>query len=75
MVAVPAVIPVTTPVEDTEATVVLVLLHTPPAAASLSVVVDPAQTVVTPVMLPAFGTGLTVIGLTATAVPQLLVTE
>ena len=59
----PADTPVTTPVvPPTVATSVLPLLHTPPLVTSLSVVVEPAQTTVTPVT--AAGIGLTVIGVT-----------
>ena len=49
-------------------------LQVPPVATSLNVVVDPAQTVVVPVIVPAIGNGLTVTVVVATAVPQLLVT-
>ena len=63
MVAVPAVMPVTSPVDDpTVATEVLLLLHTPPLVASLSAVVNPTQTAAVPVI----GTG---VGLTVTVVP------
>ena len=59
IVAVPAVRPLTTPVLDTVATDVLLLLHdTPLVAALLSVVVDPRHTNVEPVI--AGGVGLTV---------------
>jgi len=56
---VPAVTPVTTPLlVPMVATVVLLLLHEPPAVASLSVVVRPEQTLAVPVMEA--GNGLTV---------------
>ena len=74
MLAVPAVMPLTTPLVPTVATEVLLLLHVPPAVALLSVVVLPAVSVAVPVMVPADGNGLTVITLAAAAVPQLLVT-
>ncbi len=72
MVAVPAVIPVTTPAV-TDA-LLLLLVHAPPLAASVSVIVAPSHTLLLPVTVPAFGAGLTVTMLVATAVPQLLVT-
>ena len=53
MVAVPptAVIPVTAPLEEfTVAMAVLLLLHVPPPTISLSPVVNPVQTLVTPVI-------------------------
>ena len=74
MVAVPADTPVTMPVLPTVATVVAVLLHTPPVVASLNPVVAPAQTIAVPVIVPADGKGLTVTTLIAAAVPQPLVT-
>lgn len=50
MTAVPPATPVNTPDEmSMVATLVVLLLHVPPAAASLSVIVEPAQTVVGPV--------------------------
>ena len=59
MVAVPADTPVTIPVPaPTEAIEVLLLLHVPPLVASLSEVVSPTQTLLTPVI--ADGVGLTV---------------
>ena len=54
------------------ATAVLLLLQVPPEAASVRVVVRPAQTVVVPVMVPADGAALTVIAFVAEAEPQLL---
>ena len=50
MVAVPADMPVTNPVEVMVAIVVLLLLQTPPMVASLSVVVDPTHTLAMPVI-------------------------
>ena len=58
MVAVPADEPVTTPVVDTGATKVLLLLHTPPVAEVVSVVVKPTHRPVLPDMVA--GAGLTV---------------
>ncbi len=59
MLAVPAVIPDTTPVPaPTVATAVLLLLHAPPVLVVLSVVVCPTQALVLPVM--AAGSGFTV---------------
>src|ERR1035437_9634616 len=48
IVDVPAATPVTTPAPETVTFVVLLLLHTPPAVASLKVVVEPLQTLVAP---------------------------
>jgi hypothetical protein len=48
IVAVPADMPVTTPVVPVVAIVVALLLHTPPPEGSLKVVVNPGQTVMTP---------------------------
>ena len=51
IVAVPVPIPVTTPVpEPMVPTAVLLLVHVPPAVASLKVVVSPTHAVVVPVM-------------------------
>ena len=62
MVAVPAVTPVTTPVEAfTVATTVLLLLHVPPVLLELNEVVLPTQTAWVPLKVPAFGTAETVI--------------
>ena len=58
----------------TEAIAVLALLHVPPETLSDSGVVEPAQTVVVPEILPAIGNGFTVTVAVALAVPQLLVT-
>ena len=61
MVTVPALIPVTTPVEPTVATVVVPLvLHVPPDVASLNVIAEPAHTVPVPVVVIDAGNGLTV---------------
>ena len=52
IVHVPPATPVTTPVDDpTVATAVLLLLQCPPAVESVSVLVDPSQTLPVPVML------------------------
>ena len=59
MVVVPTAAPVTTP-PTTVATEGTVLLHTPPVAASVSVIDDKLQTLVVPTMDPAFGKGFTV---------------
>ena len=60
IIAVPALTPDATPLkEPIVATAMLLLLHVPPIVASLSVVVLPTQTAVTPVI--AAGSGLTVI--------------
>jgi hypothetical protein len=74
MDAVPGATPVTTPAPLTDATEVLLLLHTPPAAPSVNVVVFPAHIVVDPLMVPALGAAFTVIVLEALTEPQLLIT-
>jgi hypothetical protein len=58
IVEVPAETPVTTPVEDVILVAVPVLLHVPPAVASVSVIVLPTQTA--PGTKMESGTGLTV---------------
>lgn len=73
IVSIPLVIPVTTP-PVTDA-LVLLLLHTPPVTAFESVIVDPMHTPEGPVIVPAFGNGLTVIPFVAETVPHELVTE
>ena len=57
MVVTPTILPVTTPVEDMDAMVELLLLHVPPPA-SLRVVVDPRHTALAPSI--AVGNGFTV---------------
>ena len=61
MVAVPAATPVTTPVEDTVATAGLDDVHAPPAVAEANCVVEPAHTVVAPVIAATVGFTFTVI--------------
>jgi hypothetical protein len=73
MVAEPAVTPVTTPAASTVATPDALLLHVPPAAASVSVTEEPAHTDEVPVMVPAAGNGFTVTVVVTVVVPQLLV--
>ena len=76
MLAVPADTPVTTPVDaSTVATAVLELFQVPPVAVSASVVVEPVQTAVVPVIVPTDGIGLMVTVAEEIDVPQLLVTE
>ena len=77
MVALPAETPVTAPLAVTVATAVLLLLHTPPLTASEKLAVPPPAHMVNgpPVIVPGTGSGLTVTGTFATAVPQLFVTE
>ena len=59
MMAVPAVPPVTTPVAlPTIAVALLPVLHVPPVAVSVRVVVSPSHTVIVPVIL--LGSGFTV---------------
>src|ERR1019366_2139790 len=75
IVAVPAVIPVTTPVIDTDATALLLLLQLPPLRPLLlNVAIELIQTVEAPLTIPAFGSGFTVIILVALGEPQLFVT-
>ena len=59
MVSVPAKTPVTTPLETVA--FALAVLHVPPLAASLRVILAPTQTLATPLIIPAFGSGFTVI--------------
>ena len=76
IVAEPAATPVTTPVDAfTVAADVLLLLQVPPLLPLLvKAVVEPTQTDGVPPIVPAFGSGLTVIGYEALLVPQLVVT-
>src|SRR6202000_256808 len=74
MVVLPADTAVTTPVLPTVATIVFMLLHTPPAVASRNVLVLPAQTAPLPVIVPAAGRALTVTPAEAINVPQLPLT-
>lgn len=67
IVSVPLVTPVTTPAADMVAFPVVVL-HTPPAVEFVSVIVAPGHTLFGPVMVPAVGSGFTVI----TDVPTLV---
>ena len=73
IVSVPAETPVTIPPPVTEA-LVLLALHTPPAVASVTGIVDPAHTDELPVTVPANGNGFIVIVFVAVAVPQVTVT-
>ncbi len=58
----PEIFPVTTPVpEPTVAAEVLLLLHTPLAEASVSVIVDPTQTSIAPKIAAGDGYTVTVI--------------
>ena len=65
ILAVPVVMPLTTPVVDTVAMVGAELLQIPPVIASVKVVVLPTQTD----LLPPMGTGVAGIGFTVTEVP------
>ena len=61
MVAVPVPVPKTTPFTSTIATALLLVLHVPPAVPLLlRLIVDPAQTVAGPLIVPALADGLTV---------------
>ena len=72
MVDVPADTPVTTP-PDTVASALL-LLHVPPGAASVRVIVDPIHTPAGPLIVPVTRAAPTVTGADAIADPQALVT-
>jgi hypothetical protein len=74
MVVVPATSPLTIPVVPTDATLLLLLLHTPPVVTLLSEVFASSHTVVAPIIDPAFGNGLTVTIFEVLAVPQPFVT-
>ena len=65
MVVVPTPVPVTTPEVPIVATPGLLLAHTPPVVASLSVVVLPIHVVRVPVIVASKGNGLTVNGVVA----------
>jgi hypothetical protein len=65
---------VTVPVAFTDATVASLLLHRPPAAASVRVILEPVHTVVGPLIVPATGAGLMVTGVLVDAVAQPVVT-
>ena len=76
IVAVPAATPVTTPVVAfTVAIETLLLLQVPLFPEVVNVAFDPAQTVEAPLIVPAFGSALTVMSSCALDVPQLFVTE
>jgi hypothetical protein len=62
-------------VELMVAMLVLVLLHMPPGAGSVSSVVIPTHAVGDPIIVPADGNVLTVTVAVVTAVPQLLETK
>src|SRR6478735_8337928 len=74
MMLVPAVTPVTTPLLSIVATDSLLLLHTPLAVASVSVVVNPAHTLVVPLMAATTGIALTVIVVVLVPTHPLVVT-
>lgn len=56
----PPATPVTIPAASTVATAVVALVHVPLPVVSASDVVDPAHTVVMPVIAPTAGSGFTV---------------
>ena len=62
--------PVTTPAEETVATPGEALLQVPPVTASESVTLVPEQKTLVPLMVPANGSGLTVIRCVAFTVPH-----
>ena len=73
IVSMPADTPETTPLLTVADA--LLLVQTPPGAASVKVIAEPAHTLDKPVIVPAAGNGLTVTNFVATAVLQTLVTE
>ena len=75
MVVVPDTPPVTTPEVSTEAIEALLLLHTPPVTASVSVITAPAHTLSAPKIVPASGSAFTVTLYVDDNVPQLNVEE
>ena len=67
--------PLTIPVEPTVATDVVPLVQVPPVVVLLSVVVEPAHTLIVPVIADTVGNGLTVIvAITDVTQPKPLVT-
>ena len=66
--------PVTLPEPSTEAIAEFAVAQTPPAVASLSVIVFPTQKGTTPVIAAATGGAFTVTAWVAVPVPQLVVT-
>lgn len=72
MFTLPAATPVTSPVLLAVAIVGSVVLHVPPAAPSVSVVVTPAQIVVVPVIAPADGRAFTVLIIVAVLLQPVL---
>ena len=75
MVTVSAAIAVRLPDASDDTTEVLKLLNTPPGMSDDSVAVPPTQRLDGPLIVPASGSGLTVIICVSALVPQLLVTE
>ena len=75
IVAVPADTPVTSPLAFTVAMPVALLLHVPPAVASVNCVVLPIHTVCVPVIAATTGAEPTVTVLVTCVVPQPFVTE
>lgn len=74
MTAVPADMPLTTPVDaPTSATVVLLLIHMPPVAPSVNVIVEPLHTLDAPEIVPADGAGITVTVANAVQDPRVYV--
>jgi hypothetical protein len=75
MVVVPAAIADTTPLALKVATAWLLFAHTPPVVALVKVVVEDAQTLITPVIGATEGSALTVtVAVTVVVQPALLVT-
>ena len=59
--SIPPESPVTSPVAETDA-VLFVVLHTPPVTGSKRVIIDPAQVLTGPDIVPADGIAMTLIG-------------
>lgn len=74
MVTTPGATPVTLPEEITVAIAVELLAHVPPLILLLKLMKEPTQTAEGPLIVPAEGSGLTVIFADADAVPQPVLT-
>ena len=70
----PALIPATMPVAETEATDGLLLAHVPPLTLSVNVADVPVQSDGVPLIAAALGAGFTIMLVVAKAVPQVVIT-
>lgn len=75
MVSSPGAMPITSPVADTVAIAVLVLLHTPPLRALVSITVSPGHRLSIPAIDGTEGVPVTVATIDVDTVPQVLVIE